>query len=149
MAESTLALAFALVCAGVNALAAGVGAVRWWQVEPSRVFWVLARAGQAAGVGQAIGAGALAALSYAPADGLYWLYALLPVLVAFFAEQLRLSAAVQVLDARGLPDAAAVGTLPEREQRSVVLSILRREMGVMALGAGVVAFLALRAAAVV
>ena len=82
---------------------------------------------------------------FAPADGLFWLYALLPVAVGFVAEQLRLAAAQTVLDARGLEDAQAVGRLDEAGQRSVVRAILRREMGVMALAALVVAFLALRA----
>jgi hypothetical protein len=50
-----------------------------------------------------------------------------------------------VLDARGLEDAQAVGRLDEDGQRSVVLAILRREMGVMTLAAVVVVFLALRA----
>jgi hypothetical protein len=50
-----------------------------------------------------------------------------------------------VLDARGLEDAQAVGRLDERGQRSVVLAILRREMGVVALSAAVVTFLSLRA----
>jgi hypothetical protein len=39
-----------------------------------------------------------------------------------------------------------MAALPEAEQRSVVLAIVRREVGVVALAAGVVAFLALRAA---
>jgi hypothetical protein len=56
-----------------------------------------------------------------------------------------LAAAQTVLDARGLEDGAAVGRLDEAGQRSVVRAILRREMGVMALAALVVAFLALRA----
>jgi hypothetical protein len=51
-----------------------------------------------------------------------------------------------VLEHRGLPDAQAVGALPEPEQRSVVLAIVRREVGVIALAAGVVALLSLRAA---
>jgi hypothetical protein len=80
-----------------------------------------------------------------PADGLFWLYALLPVAVGFVAEQFRAASAQTVLDARDLPDAQAVGRLDEAGQRSVVLAILRRELGVMALAAIVVAFLALRA----
>ena len=146
MAESTIAVAVALVAAGVNALAAAVGGLRWWQVEPSRLFWVLARAGQAAAVALALVSGALALAGFKPAEGLFWLYALLPVAVGFVAEQLRLAAALQVLERRGLPDAQAVGDLPEREQRSVVLAIVRRELGVMVLAAAVVCFLALRAA---
>ena len=89
-------------------------------------------------------AGVGAVTGYDP-DGLFWLYALLPIAVSFVAEQLRLTAAQSVLDARDLEDAAAVGELDEAGQRSVVLAILRREMGVMTLAALVVVFLALRA----
>ena len=87
----------------------------------------------------------LAALGFDPDDGLYWLYALLPVAVSFVAEQLRVAAAETVLDDAGLENAQAVGELDEARQRSVVLAIVRREMGVMTGGAFVVAFLALRA----
>jgi hypothetical protein len=140
--------AAALAALGVAALNAGAGlfgAWRWWTVSPSRAFWIAARAGQAAAIGLAVLAGVLALLGYEPGDGLFWLYALLPVAVAFVAEQFRVTSAETVLDARGLEDAAAVGRLDEPGQRSVVLAILRRELGVVALGAGVVAFLALRA----
>jgi len=135
----------ALVTAVTNLLAGAFGAWRWWVVEPSRAFWALCRAGQAVAVVQAGVAGVLAALGFEPADGLYWLYALLPVVVSFVAEQLRIAAAQAVLDARELPDAQAVGRLDEAAQRSVVLAIVRREMGVMAATAVVVAFLAARA----
>ncbi|MDX6684396.1 MAG: hypothetical protein QOF86_524, partial [Baekduia sp.] len=102
-------------------------------------------AGQAAAIGQAVAAGVLAATGKEPADNLYWLYALLPVAVGFVAEQLRLASAQMVLDARDLEDAQAVGRLPDDEQRSVVLQIVRRELGVMAAAALVIAFLGLRA----
>ena len=104
------------------------------------------RAGQAIAVLQAAAAGVLLVAGYDPQDGLYWLYALLPVAIGLIAEQLRLVSAEQVLENRGLPDAKAMGALPESEQRSIVLSIVRRELGIMALAAIVVAFLALRAA---
>ena len=119
---------------------------RWWLVSPSAAVWPLLRAAQAVAVGQALVAGVLFALGYEPSDGLYWLYALLPVAIGLIAEQLRIASAEQVLENRDLPDAQAVGGLPEAEQRSVVLAIVRREIGVMALAALVVAFLALRAA---
>jgi hypothetical protein len=135
----------ALVTAVTNLLAGAFGAWRWWLVEPSRTFWVLCRAGQGLAVVQAAVAGVLAALGFDPADGLYWLYALLPVAVSFVAEQLRVTAAEAVLDARNLEDAKAVGELDEAAQRSVVLAIVRRAMGVMAASAVVVAFLAARA----
>jgi hypothetical protein len=105
---------------------------------------MLARAAQAAAGAQALLAGVLALGGFDPADGLFWLYALLPVVVSFVAEQLRLASGQSVLDARGLEDAAAVGRLDEAAQRSVVLAIVRREMGVMAIALAVIAFLALR-----
>jgi hypothetical protein len=135
----------ALVTAVTNLLAGALGAWRWWTVEPSRAFWVLCRGGQAIAVVQALVAGVLAALGFDPADGLYWLYALLPVIVSFVGEQLRVTAAQAVLDDRELDDAQAVGRLDDAGQRSVVLAIVRREMGTMAAAALVVAFLALRA----
>lgn len=141
-----IAEGFALVVAGVNAVAGALGAWRWWVVAPSRAFWIALRAGQAAAVAQAVAAGVLAALGFDPADGLYWLYAVLPVAVSFVAEQLRALAAQTILDARDLESAAAVGELDEAGQQSVVLAILRREMGVMTIAAGVTVFLALRAA---
>jgi hypothetical protein len=135
----------ALVTAAVNLLAAALGAWRWWTDEPSQAFWVLCRTGQALAVAQAVAAGVLAALGFKPADGLYWLYALLPVVVSFVAEQLRIAAAQAVLDANDLEDAQAVGRLPADRQRSIVLAIVRREMGTMTAAAIVVAFLAARA----
>jgi hypothetical protein len=140
-----LAVVTALVVAFVNALAGLFGAWRWWTVSPSRTFWMLARAGQLTSGALAVVAGILALGRHDPADGLFWLYVLLPVVVSFIAEQFRIASAQTVLDARGLEDAQAVGRLDEAGQRSVVLAILRRELGVMALAAAVVAFLALRA----
>jgi hypothetical protein len=143
------ALAAAWATAVVAGAAGVLGAASWWLVRQSRAFWLLVRAGQVVAVGQALVAGVLAAAGFDPDDGLYWLYALLPVVVGFFAEQLRIVAAEQVLDRLGLEDAAAVRGLPEERQRSIVVSILRREMGVMAIAALVVCFLAVRAMATV
>ena len=144
----TLAVVTALAAAVLNAIAAGFGAWRWWRVEVSRAFWVLVRIGQAGAIAFAVVAGIAYASGSRPDDGLFWLYAVLPVIVGFFAEQYRILSARSVLDQRGLEDAQAVGKLPEAEQRSVMLQILRREMGVMILGAAVAAFLLLRAVSV-
>jgi hypothetical protein len=135
----------ALAVAALNAIAAMLGAWQWWTVSPSRAFWIAARTGQAAAIGLAVLAGVLALLGFEPADGLYWLYALLPVAVGFVAEQFRVTSAETVLEARGLEDAVAVGRLDEPGQRSVVLATMHRELGIVALAAGVIAFLALRA----
>lgn len=137
------------VLAGVLVAFAGgaalIGAWAWWQVREMRAFWVVLRMAQAAAVGLAVAGGVAAALGHRPADGLFWVYALVPVGVGVVAEQLRIVSAQTVLDARGLADARALGERPEAEQRSVVVAILRRETGVMALAAGVICFMALRA----
>ena len=130
----------------VNALAGSYGAWRWWRVEPRTAwFWRLLRAGQALVVIEAALGGILDLIDR-KAPGIHVLYGLLPLLVAFLAEQLRLASAQMVLDARGHESARAVGDLPEDEQQSVVVSILRREIGVMSLAALVVVGLLARAA---
>jgi hypothetical protein len=135
----------AVVTAAANALAALAGAWRWWAGEPSRASWVAVRLGQAAAIALAVVAGVAAVSGFAPSDGLFWLYALLPVAVGLVAEQFRAASAQTVLDARGLPDAQSVGRLDAAEQREIVATILRREIAVMGLAALVVCFLALRA----
>lgn len=146
MVEQAIAEIAAWITLGANAAAGAYAGWRWWQVRPDAAVWPLLRAAQAVAVAQALVAGVLFAVGYEPQDGLYWLYALLPVAIGLIAEQLRIAAAEQVLENRGLENAQAVGALEEQQQRSVVLSIVRREVGVVALAAGVVAFLALRAA---
>jgi hypothetical protein len=112
----------------------------------ARVFWVSLRVGQGSALALAIAVGSLAAAGRSASEGLFYLYALVPLAVAFVAEQLRVASAQTILDQSDLADAAAVGRLPEAEQRLIVTAILRREIGVMALSALVVAILALRAA---
>ena len=119
------------------AAAGALGAWRWYRVEPSQAFWRLLRAAQAV---------LLLALGRSPSDDLHYVYGLLPLAVSFVAEQLRIAAAETVLAARGHESARAVGRLPEAEQRSVVLAIVRREIGVTALAALVITGLVLRAA---
>ena len=146
MDERLIAEIAAWATLATNGVAAAFAGWHWWQVRPSSAVWPLLRAGQVVAIVQALVAGGLFVAGYEPADGLYWLYALLPVAIGLIAEQLRIISAEQVLENRGLENAHAVAALPETEQRSVVLSIVRREIGVVALAAGVVAFLALRAA---
>ncbi|MBA2645006.1 MAG: hypothetical protein H0U80_06125 [Solirubrobacterales bacterium] len=129
----------------VNLLAGVIGAFAWWRVEPSRAFWPLLRLGQVLVVLVAAHGGIL----YAQGDevpDLHLIYGLMPIGIAFVAEQLRLTSAQAVLDQRGLEDSRAVAALPEREQRSIVLTIVRREIGVMAASALVITVLGLRAA---
>jgi hypothetical protein len=141
----------ALVVAALNSIAGLLGAYIWHRGEPSahrpaRAFWVALRVGQGSALTLAVAVGSLAAAGKEPRESLFYLYALLPLAVSFVAEQLRVTSAQTILDQHGLEDAQAVGTLPEAEQRELVATVLRREMGVMTLSALVVVFLALRAA---
>jgi hypothetical protein len=136
---------FGIVVAALFLAVAALGYQRWRLGETSELFWRGLRTAQVLYLGYL----AIAAVKFftgdKPHDGLYWVYALLPVVVSFFAEQLRIGSARMVLDQRGLADATAVGQLPDADQREVVITILRREMGVMALAAVVIAGLLLRA----
>ncbi len=153
-------MAAALAVATLNAVAGALGAFVWHSSDlaahastdhgagdgRARAFWVLLRIGQGSALTLAIAVGSLAAAGNYSSEHLFYLYALLPLAVAFVAEQLRVASAQTILDQRGLENAKAVGALDESEQRAVVLAIVRREIGVMALSALVVVFLALRAA---
>ena len=146
MTSTTIATVAALSTLVVNSVAAAFAGWRWWRVEPHDAVWPMLRGGQTVAGLCALAAGVLALTGFEPSDRLYWLYAVLPVAVGVIAEQLRIASAEQVLEHRGLGEAQDVGALPESGQRSVVLAIVRREIGVMALAALVVAFLALRGA---
>ena len=143
-------LAGALTVAALNLVAALLGSWVWWRGEvrgaEARAFWVALRVGQGSVVVFAIALAALAIAGHHAKEGLFYLYALLPLAVAFVAEQLRVLSAQAVLDQRGLEGSAEVGALPESEQQLLVGEVLRRELGVMTISAWVVVGLALRAA---
>jgi hypothetical protein len=147
--EAVVAGALAVVV--LNALPGLLGAMLWYRDaaldgQAGRRFWVLLRVGEGSALALAIAVGSLAAAGNYSTDDLFYLYALLPLAVAFVAEQLRVASAQTILDQRGLDGAQAVGGLPQEQQRAIVAAIMRRELGVMALSALVVVFLALRAA---
>jgi hypothetical protein len=146
MTARDVAVDGALALAAAAALVGLFGAERWWRAAPSRAFWIALRAAQGLAFAYALLAGAQYLAHDRASTGLYYLYALLPIAINFVAEQLRIVAADHVLTSRGIEEAAQVGRLPEAEQQGIVIAILRREMGVMALAALVVCFLALRAA---
>jgi hypothetical protein len=130
----------------LNAAAGLWGAWCWWRARQSNWFWRLLRAAQAVVVVEVALGGVLAALGH-KTPGLHLVYGLLPIAVSLIAEQLRVASAQMVLAARGYESAQAVGKLPKDVQRAVVLSIVQREMGVMALAALVIVVLLARAAA--
>lgn len=143
---ATVHLVTGILLLALNLAAGIVGAVAWYRVAPSALFWPLLRAAQGAIVVQILLGVLLLALGHEPGDSLHILYGVLPLAVIFIAEQLRVSAAETVLAGRGHASAQEVGELPESEQRIVVLSIVRREMGVMAVACFIVVALAIRAA---
>jgi hypothetical protein len=130
----------------LNLAAGALGAWCWRQAIPSAAFWPLLRAAQVAIAVQVLLGALLLVLGHEAADSLHILYGVLPLAVSFIAEQLRIGAADAILAARELDSAHDVGELPADDQRIIVLSIVRREMGVMALSCFVVVALALRAA---
>jgi hypothetical protein len=134
----------AWIAAALFAVAGLWGAVRWWLVAPSAWFWRVLRGSQAVYLAWLVLVVVWLLGGSRPDDDLFYVYALVPVLVSFLGEQLRIASAQSVLDARGLEDARAVGRLEAAGQQSVVTAILRREMGVMALAALFCAGLLLR-----
>ncbi len=134
-----------ILAMALNGLAGLWGAWCWYRVRQSRLFWGLLRAGQAVIVVEAAIGGILLATGD-KVSNLHLLYGLLPIAVSFIGETLKLSSAQMILDAREIENARAVGRLEAGEQRQIVLAILQREVGVMALSALVIVVLLIRAA---
>jgi hypothetical protein len=135
---------FGAVTIFVNAIAGILGGVGWLAHRKVPGFWVFLRAGQALILLEAV-TGAALLLDGKDLPRLHLIYGLVPIAVAFVAEQLRLLSATQVLERHDLEDSSAVATLPQDEQHALVAEILRREVGTMAASALVVTLLALRA----
>jgi hypothetical protein len=132
------------VVIGVNALAGVLGGWAWWRGVRVRAFWPLLRAGQALVVLQAVG-GAVLLIQGRSLPRLHLIYGLVPLAVAFVAEQLRLASADIVLSQHDVEGTEDFAKLPDSEQHALVALIVRRETGVMAASALVVALLAGRA----
>jgi len=133
-------------CLAVTAAAALVGIWAWYRNPRLRLFWWLLRAAQGLLVLEAVLGGIYDISPHHRASGLHIIYGVVPILVSFVAEQLRIASAQMVLDSRGFENAAAVGRLPDAEQRVIVNTIVHRELGVMVLAAIVMTVLVVRAA---
>ena len=132
-----------LIC-GIAVLAsnlfAGVwGGLAWLRNEPAVGFWYALRVAQVTVVVQAL-LGSVLLLLDREAEGLHYLYGVLPLLVAFLAEGVRAGASEREL--AGLD----FDSLPQAKRGSIARAIARRETGIMAVSALIVLFLALRAA---
>jgi len=138
-----IALGVALIA--VNAVAGLYGAYAWWRHLTPRAFWPLLRIGQALVMIEAVD-GAILLVMGRELPQLHLIYGLVPLGVSFLAEQLRLASADTLLSQRGLEGRKDVEALPPAEQQQLVRDIVRREMGVMAASAIVVALLGVRAA---
>ena len=136
------------VAVGVTVLAlnlvAGVwGAVAWLTDHASLFFWYVLRAAQVSVVLQVLLGAILLGLGYTADDPIHYMYGTLPLLVSLVAEGMRSGAAQ-----RELPEGVEFRALGASEQHAIALSIVRREMGIMAIGALLIAALAFRAAQV-
>jgi hypothetical protein len=137
-------VALGVAVIATNAVAGVWGAWCWWRRRQGRGFWPLLRVGQGLVMLQAVD-GAVLLLMGRELPELHLIYGLVPLGVSFLAEQLRLAAADTVLAQRDLSGRADVEALPPPEQRELVRAIVRREIGVMAASALVVAVLGVRA----
>jgi hypothetical protein len=126
-----------LVC---NAVAGVWGGICWLRDRASVNFWYLLRTAQVTVVVQVLLGSLLVVTGREAADGLHYLYGVLPLPVSLLAEAARAGAAQQEL---GNVD---FETLPAPRQRELAIAIVRREMGMMAVSCLVIVFLALRAA---
>jgi heme A synthase len=138
MPQAHLVVGCALIL--LNLAAGVVGGAAWFRDRPSIPFWYLLRAAQASVILQALLGALLVLTNHKPPENLHYLYGILPLVVSFLAEGARAGAAQREL---GEVDFEA---LPADSQQSIALAIVRREMGIMAVGCGVIFFLALRAA---
>ena len=123
-----------------NGLAGAWGGIAWLRRAPSTVFWYLLRVAQAVVVLQvAVGLALILTGREAP-DELHFVYGIAPLVVSLVSEGMRVGAAQRELD--DVPDLDA---LERREQVLVARRVVRREMGIMSVGALLIVSLALRA----
>jgi hypothetical protein len=139
-----LHIAVGVLAIALNAAAGALGLYSYWKVRPSTWFWRLLRAGQASIVVEAA-LGGIYAINHNP-PSIHIIYGVLPLLVSFIGEQLRVASAQMILDSRGFASAQEVGELEPEDQQLVVTAIVQREIGVMALAAVVIVVLLVRAA---
>jgi hypothetical protein len=141
MAEVHLALGVAVLA--LNVVAGVWGGVAWLTERASLLFWYVLRAAQVSIVLQVLLGALLLLLGHEADDPLHYMYGSAPLLVSLFAEGMRAGAAQ-----RELPEEVDFAALGASEQRSIALRIVRREMGIMTVGALLIAAFAFRAAQV-
>jgi hypothetical protein len=139
MTELHVVLAVAVLV--TNALAGAWGGTAWLRRSPSTVFWYLLRTAQVVVVLQVAVGLALILTGRESPDDLHFVYGIAPLVVSLVSEGMRVGAAQRELDE--VPDLEG---LERREQVLVARRVVRREMGIMAVGSLLIVSLALRAA---
>jgi hypothetical protein len=137
----TVHLSIGIAVLATNLAAGLLGGIAWLRHQPSVAFWYVLRVAQAAVVLQVLAGAILLLLGDEAADGLHYVYGVLPLVVTLIAEAMRVGAAEREL--AGLD----FDSLPAERQRLIAHAIVRRETGIMAVSALIITFLALRAAA--
>jgi hypothetical protein len=138
MAEVHLVVGVSLIA--LNLLTAVWGGVAWLRDRASIAFWYILRAAQVSVFVQVMLGALLVGTGHEAADGLHYLYGVLPLPVSLLAEAARTGAAEREIGELDFE------TLPADQQRTIALAIVRREMGIMTVSCIVIFFLALRAA---
>jgi hypothetical protein len=133
--------ALALAVLAANLLAGGWGAVAWLRREPSVAFWYLLRIAQVLVVVQVVVGLLLVGSGRSAPDALHVVYGAAPLVVALVSEAMRVGAAQ-----RELAEVGDIDALERTEQAVIARRVVRREMGIMAVGALLIVTLALRAA---
>ena len=138
MTDVHLVVGVALIA--LNLLAAVWGGVAWVRHHASIAFWYMLRAAQVSVFIQVMLGALLVVTGHEAADGLHYLYGVLPLPVSLLAEAARTGAAEREIGELEFEE------LPAEQQRGIALAIVRREMGIMTVSCIVIFFLALRAA---
>jgi heme A synthase len=138
MAQVHLWVGLAVIA--LNGAAGAWGAIAWLRREPSVWFWYVLRAAQVAVVLQALLGMVMVASGVRPGNDLHLVYGLLPLVVTLVSEALRVTAVTH--ETEGIDDVEA---LPRDQQIGLARLIVRRETGIMTVGALLILGLALRA----
>jgi ABC-type phosphate transport system auxiliary subunit len=138
MADVHLVVGVSLIA--LNLLAAAWGGVAWLRDRASIAFWYMLRAAQVSVFVQVMLGALLVVTGHEAADGLHYVYGVLPLPVSLLAEAARTGAAEREIGELEFE------TLPADQLRTIALAIVRREMGIMTVSCIVIFFLALRAA---
>jgi hypothetical protein len=131
----------AIAVLATNLVAGAWGAIAWLRREPSVIFWYLLRVAQVVVVLQVMVGMVLLGTGHRAPEPLHVLYGIAPLVVALVSEAMRVGAAQ-----RELADVGDVEALERHEQAVLARRVVRREMGIMAVGALLIVTLALRAA---